>query len=87
MPPCRALSLSGPVVPGGFRVEGVSDKGDAPTAVEVFVTPEFFSTMGTPLVRGRVFQESDDLMSQPVALVDQAAARLLWGGADPVGRA
>jgi predicted permease len=80
------VPLKGPVVPGGFRVEGVSDKGDAPTAVEVSVTPEFFSTMGTPLLRGRVFQESDDSMSQPVALVDEAAVRLLWGGAGPVGR-
>ena len=80
------VPFNGPVVPNGFRVEGVSDKGDAPTAVEVSVTPEFFSTMGTPLLRGRMFQESDDSMSQPVALVDEAAVRLLWGGADPVGR-
>ena len=80
------VPLNGPVIPGGFRVEGVSEKGDAPTAVEVSVTPEFFSTMGTPLLRGRMFQESDDPRSQTVALVDEAAARLLWGGADPVGR-
>ena len=80
------VPLNGPVIPGGFRVEGVPDKGDAPTAVEVSVTPEFFSTMGTPLLRGRMFQESDDSMSQPVALVDEAAARLLWGSVDPVGR-
>jgi putative ABC transport system permease protein len=80
------VPLKGPVVPGGFRVEGMSEKGDAPTAVEVSVTPEFFSTIGTPLLRGRLFQESDDSMSQPVALVDEAAALLLWGGADPVGR-
>ena len=80
------VPLKGPVIPGGFRVEGVSDKGDAPTAVEVSVTPEFFSTMGTPLLRGRMLQENDDSMSQPVALVDEAAARLLWGGVDPVGR-
>jgi putative ABC transport system permease protein len=80
------VPLNGPVIPSGFRVEGVSDRGDAPTAVDVSVTPEFFSTMGTPLLRGRMFQESDDSMSQPVALVDEAAARLLWGGADPVGR-
>jgi len=80
------VPLKGPVIPAGFRVEGVSDKGDAPTAVEVSVTPEFFSTMGTPLLRGRMFQQSDDSTSQPVALVDEAAVRLLWGGADPVGR-
>jgi putative ABC transport system permease protein len=80
------VPLKGPVVPSGFRVEGVSDKGDAPTAVDLSVTPEFFSTMGTPLLRGRVFQDSDDSKSQPVALVDEAAVRMLWGGADPVGR-
>jgi len=80
------VPLNGRVIPAGFRVEGVSEKGDAPTAVEVFVTPEFFSTMGTPLLRGRMFQESDDAMSQPVAVVDEAAARHLWGGVDPVGR-
>jgi predicted permease len=80
------VPFNGPVVPGGFRAEGVSDPGDAPTAVEVSVTPEFFSTMGTPLLRGRMFQESDDSMSQPVALVDEAAVRLLWSGVDPVGR-
>jgi putative ABC transport system permease protein len=80
------VPFDGPVIPGGFRVEGVSDKGDAPTAVEVSVTPDFFSTMGAPLLRGRMFQDSDDSMSQPVALVDQAAVRLLWGGVNPVGR-
>jgi putative ABC transport system permease protein len=80
------VPLNGPVVPSGFRVEGVSDKGDAPTAVEVSVTPEFFSTMGTPLLRGRMFTDNDDSMSQPAALVDEAAARLLWGDVDPVGR-
>jgi putative ABC transport system permease protein len=72
------VPLKGPVVPSGFRVEGVSDKGDAPT--------EFFSTMGTLLLRGRMFQDSDDSLSQPVALVDEAAVRHLWVGADPVGR-
>src|SRR5277367_922760 len=80
------VPLNGPVVPGGFRVEGVSDKGDAPTAVDVRVTPEFFSTMGTPLMHGRMFQESDDSTSQRVVLVDEAAVRHLWGSSDPVGR-
>ena len=80
------VPLKGPVIPNGFRVEGVSDKGDAPTVVEVSVTPEFFSALGTPLLRGRRFNESDDSISQPVVLVDRAAARLLWGGADPIGR-
>ena len=33
-----------------------------------------------------MLKESDDSMSLPVVLVDQAAARLLWGGTDPIGR-
>ena len=74
------------LIPNGFRVEGTSEKGDAPTAVAVSVTPESFSTMGTPLARGRIFANADDSTSPGVVLVDEAAAHLFWGDGDPVGR-
>jgi putative ABC transport system permease protein len=37
-------------------------------------------------LRGRFFADSDTLEAQPVALVDEAAARRFWGPEDPVGR-
>jgi predicted permease len=80
------VPLQGPLIPDGFRVEGASEKGDAPTAVAVSVTPGFFSAIGTPLLRGRMILDRDDSTSPRVAIVDEAAARHLWGSSDPVGR-
>jgi hypothetical protein len=54
-----SVPLQGPLLPNKFLVEGASDRGDAPTAVQVSVTPEFFPTVGTPLVRGRMIQDTD----------------------------
>jgi predicted permease len=48
------------------------------------VTPEYFRTLGIPLVRGRGFAASDRAGTPPVVIVDQAAARMLWPGMDPL---
>ena len=57
------VPLQGALKQNGYRVEGAPESGDAPTAVPVSVTPEFFRTIGAPLVRGRVIQETDDTQS------------------------
>jgi putative ABC transport system permease protein len=41
--------------------------------------------MGIPIRRGRVFSAADRAGAPPVAIVNEALARLLWPGADPVG--
>jgi putative ABC transport system permease protein len=81
----NALPLRTQLTPAGYRIEGKDDKGDAPTALTVLVTPGFFQTVGATLVRGRMFTESDDEKGQLVALVNEAAARTFWPGEDPVG--
>ena len=50
------------------------------------VGPGYFRTMGTPLVAGRDFGERDTAGSPKVAIVNQAFARMVFGGANPVGR-
>ena len=50
------------------------------------VTPAYFSTMAIPLQRGRGFDERDRSGSPPVVIVNEAAARRLWPGVDPVGQ-
>ena len=50
------------------------------------ITPDYFRTMSIPLVAGRAFREDDDAAHPQVALVNQAAARRLWPGEDPIGR-
>jgi len=50
------------------------------------VTPDYFSTMGIALLRGRVISEQDQAGSPPVAVINQALARRGWPGEDPVGK-
>jgi predicted permease len=50
------------------------------------VSANFFTTLGTPLRRGRFFASSDGPESAKVAIVNEALARRLWPRLDPVGR-
>jgi putative ABC transport system permease protein len=50
------------------------------------VSPEFFKVVGTPLLRGRFFSTEDRPDSPPVAIVNDAMARRVWPGRDPVGQ-
>ncbi len=50
------------------------------------VSPDYFKVMQAPLVRGRFFAENDEEGKQPVAIIDEAAARRYWSGGDPLGR-
>lgn len=49
------------------------------------VMPGYFSTMGIPLVRGRVIDTRDRSDAPSVVMVNQALAKQLWGAEDPVG--
>jgi putative ABC transport system permease protein len=46
----------------------------------------FFSAMGIPLKRGRVFDRRDTKDSLPVALVSETLARRFWPGENPIGK-
>ena len=50
------------------------------------VTPEYFATMGTRIVRGRGFTERDVAGAPRVLVVNGTMARLLWPGQDAIGK-
>jgi predicted permease len=50
------------------------------------VSRDFFSTLGTPLLRGRFFSIGDGPQAPRVAIINEAMARRAWPGRDPVGR-
>jgi predicted permease len=50
------------------------------------VTPDYFRTIGTPLIRGRMFTDADDEKAPQVAIINESAARHRWGGEDPIGK-
>jgi putative ABC transport system permease protein len=45
----------------------------------------YFEALGIPLVRGRFFSESDSQTTQPVVIINDAVARMLWPDGDPIG--
>jgi predicted permease len=50
------------------------------------VSPNFFSTIGEPLLRGRFFDERDNQHSEPVAVVNQAFVRRFFPHENPLGK-
>jgi putative ABC transport system permease protein len=49
------------------------------------VTPGYFAAMGIPVLRGRGITEHDRNGSPPVVVVSETAARMMFGGDDPLG--
>ncbi len=50
------------------------------------VTPDYFRTVGIPLIAGRAFRDSDTEDSPLVVLVNQSMARRTWKNEDAVGK-
>ncbi|QSQ16803.1 ABC transporter permease [Myxococcus landrumensis] len=50
------------------------------------VSPGYFPSLGLRLVRGRLLADTDRADSQPVVVINEAAARKYWPGEDPVGK-
>ncbi len=49
-------------------------------------TPDYFQTMGIPLLRGRIFDEHDVKGSLPVAIINEQTAQEVFPGQDPIGQ-
>src|SRR3954454_18150132 len=50
------------------------------------VSPEYFATLGTRIVRGRAFDSTDGPGARRVAIVSGGLARALWPHGDPMGQ-
>ncbi len=82
------LPLSGGGSSGSFRIEGrdIPQGQSMPHGARWAATPDYFKTMGIPLIRGRYFEERDTAESLPVAVIDQSLAQKYWPNEDPVGK-
>ena len=60
-----------------YRREGVSHR---------WVTPQYFTTMGIPIQRGRDVDDSDRADRAWVAIVSASFAERYWPGQDPIGK-
>ena len=50
------------------------------------VSPEYFATVGVPVINGRAFTDRDRKESIPVAIVNQWAARRWWPDREAIGQ-
>ncbi len=50
------------------------------------VTPDYFDTVGLPIVRGRKFTEEEMRAGAAVAVITESTALQLWPNQDPVGK-
>jgi hypothetical protein len=62
------------------------NENDQPFANYSFASPEYFSAIGSPLLRGRDFLASDTAESRRVTIINSAMAAKYWPGQDPIGR-
>ena len=66
-------------------VELTDDQQDGLTLNIRLVTPDYFKTMGIPIVKGRSFTPADRLGAEPVAILNQAGAARVWPNQEPIG--
>jgi putative ABC transport system permease protein len=55
-------------------------------AYPLLVSPDYFSTMGIPLIRGRAFTDRDVESAPAVVIINESAARRYWPDEDPIGQ-
>lgn len=65
---------------------GGPSQSDTAHVLHNAVGPDYFTTMGIPLVVGRVFGPEDTATSPKVAVINQTMARLYFAGGSPIGR-
>jgi putative ABC transport system permease protein len=70
-----------------FSVYGApDDTAKLPPAYYDSVSTSYFATMHIPLLRGRLFAETDDAKAPPVVVLSQSAAQKFFPTEDPIGK-
>ena len=80
------VGASWPEVPGATRAGLAEADGRKAEVAIKFASPEYFSVLDIPIVRGRGFSAAEAAGHLPVALLSETMARELWPGIDAVGQ-
>ena len=76
---------------GEFSIQGQStdEQKQNPLVNYQVVSPDYFSVMQIPVLRGRVFNDNDTFKPgghQDVAIISRQLAERMWPNADPIGK-
>jgi putative ABC transport system permease protein len=82
-----SLPLHGTYTTDGFAVVGHEETvpGAWQTGRFDSISPEYFQTLGGPLLRGRYFSRQDSIGHPPVMIVNETMAKRYWPDEDPLG--
>jgi predicted permease len=94
LPGVKAAAIDDDVPFSGFRHEenfAVTGQpqlrpGEEPSAETHCVSPDYFRTMGIPLLRGRTFRPDDVLGKPLVTMIDEELARKFFSSREPIGQ-
>ena len=81
------VPLTGSIDRSGITIEGrpLDNPAAAPVADTYAVRPNYFTTMGIPVLKGRAFEFADGAGAAPVAIVSRMMAQELWPDENPIG--
>jgi predicted permease len=68
-----------------FRDRPAVPEGSEPSVGVHHVSPDWFATLGVPLLAGRTFTRADVRGGPKVVIVNQAAAKQFWPNESPIG--
>jgi predicted permease len=80
------VPIGSPGADCGVIREGNTNGGERLGAHIRSASPDYFSTLGIPIVYGRAFAAGDRVGAPPVAIINRRLARALFGTVDVVGR-
>jgi len=81
------LPMTGSDIGMGFVPDGRPEDPRVRMSASFFgVSPDYFSTMGIQIRRGRGFTERDDEHAAPVVVINETMAAKYWPGEDPIGK-
>jgi len=82
------LPFTGSNYSASFRIAGrpVATGDPGPWGDVRYVTPGYFTALGIPLLKGRLFTDVDRTGSQSVAIIDENMARQYWPHENPLGK-
>src|SRR6202044_2527044 len=86
--PLEAEMITGGPNSNTFQVQGrPMQSGEAPPIASVAsASPDYFKTLGIPLLAGRTFADTDDAKGQQVLIVSEHLKKSLWPSSDAVGQ-
>jgi predicted permease len=80
------LSGQGGTIPFWIGAQKPASLQAAPRVVGFLTGPDYFRTMGIPLLRGRLFTEEDTIKSPCVVVIDSVLARRYFTDSEPLSQ-